>query len=80
MIKTKSSDEWKQTKGLEARQKLSETRKTKGLAKGKNNPMYGTHTIYISNIEKDLVKRISINDLEQYLLNGWVKGNIHKMK
>ena len=80
MVKTKNSEEWKKTKGLEVRKKLSQIRKEKGLAKGKNNPMYGTKTVYVSNIDLDLVKRIPIENLEQYLLNGWIKGNIHKMK
>lgn len=80
MVKTKNSEEWKQTKGLEARKKISNTRKTKGIAKGKNNPMYGTHTTYISNIELDIVKRIPVENLEEYLLKGWKNCNIHKMK
>jgi group I intron endonuclease len=80
MMKTKNSEEWKQTKGLESRKKLSKTRKERGLAKGKNNPMYGTKTVYVSNIKQNKVKRINLGDLDNYLLDGWIKGNIHKMK
>jgi hypothetical protein len=79
-MKTKNSEEWKQTKGLESRKKLSKTRKERGLAKGKNNPMYGTKTVYVSNIKQNKVKRINLGDLDNYLLDGWIKGNIHKMK
>lgn len=77
---TKNSKEWKETKGVEARKKLSETRIKEGLAKGKNNPMYKVHTVYVSNIELDIAKRIKREEIENYLLNGWIKGNIHKMK
>lgn len=80
MMKTKNSIEWKTTKGIEARKNLSKTRIERGLAKGKNNPMYGTHTTYVSNVELDLVKRIKIEELNDYLLNGWINCNIHKMK
>lgn len=79
-IKTKNSKKWKETKGLEARKKISNTRIEKGIAKGKNNPMYGTKTAYVSNRDLDIAKRVKIEDVEIYLLNGWIKGNIHKMK
>lgn len=78
--KTKNSREWKETVGKEAAKKLSKTRKERGLARGKNNPMYNTKTKYVSNIEKDLVKRISLDEVDKYLLNGWTLGNIHKQK
>ena len=80
MVKTKNSIEWKNSIGKEARKKLSETRKSKGLAKGKNNPMYGTKTMYVSNVFLNIVKRINLDEVNDYLLNGWIKGNIHKMK
>ena len=78
--KTKNSTEWKETVGKDAAKKLSITRKERGLAKGKNNPMYNTKTKYISNVEKDLVKRVSLNEVDKYLLDGWILGNIHKQK
>lgn len=78
--KTKSSKEWKETIGLEARKKISETRCKNGSAKGKKNPMYNVHTIYVSNINLDIAKRIKPEELDKYLLEGWIKGNIHKMK
>lgn len=77
---TKNSKEWKETIGLEARRKISETRLKNGLAKGKNNPMYGVHTVYVSNIDLDITKRVKQEEVENYLLDGWIKGNIHKMK
>lgn len=78
--KTKNSIKWKETVGKEAANKLSKTRKERGLAKGKNNPMYNTKTKYISNVEKDLVKRINLDEVDKYLLDGWILGNIHKQK
>lgn len=80
MVKTKNSEEWRNTILPQANKKISETRIKKGLAKGKNNPMYGTHTTYVSNVETNIVKRINIEELETYLLNGWINCNIHKMK
>lgn len=62
------------------------------LSSGKNNGMYGkkhskesknknrqSHIgkIAISNIELDIVKMIYIDELEKYLSDGWIKGNIH---
>ena len=62
------------------------------LSSGENNGMFGkkhsdiskqknseSHKgkIAISNIEKDIVKMIYIDELEMYLNLGWVKGNIH---
>lgn len=78
--KTKNSREWKETTGKEAAKKLSKTRKERGLSKGKNNPMYGTKTKYVSNVEKDLVKRVNLDEVDKYLLDGWTLGNIHKQK
>ena len=80
MVRTKNSKEWKETIGKDTAKKISQTRKEKGLAKGKNNPMYGTKTVYVSNIELDIVKRVKIEELDNYIKLGWLKCNIHKMK
>ena len=80
MVRTKNSKEWKETVGKDTAKKISQTRKEKGLAKGKNNPMYGTKTVYVSNIELDIVKRVKIEELDNYIKLGWLKCNIHKMK
>ena len=80
MVRTKNSKEWKETIGKDTAKKISQTRKEKGLAKGKNNPMYGTKTVYVSNTELDIVKRVKIEELDNYIKLGWLKCNIHKMK
>ena len=80
MKATKNSNNWKNTVGVEARKKLSKTRLERGLARGKNNPMYGVHTAYVSNVELDTVKRVPLEEVDKYLSTGWLKCNIHKMK
>ena len=42
--------------------------------------MYGTKTVYVSNIKLDIVKRVKIEELDNYIKLGWLKCNIHKMK
>lgn len=80
MVRTKNSKEWKETIGKDTAKKISQTRKERCLAKGKNNPMYGTKTVYVSNIKLDIVKRVKIEELDNYIKLGWLKCNIHKMK
>ena len=62
------------------------------LSSGSNNSMFGkkqskesnlknrqSHLgkIAISNVAKDQVKMIYVNELDDYLQSGWIKGNIH---
>lgn len=65
------------------------------LSSGENNGMYGKkHTegtkklisernsgkVAYSNVEKDIVKMIAKGEIEKYVSQGWIKGNIHKHK
>ena len=77
----------------ETKKKISETRIKNKVALGENNPFYGKHhnqeardamskvqkgRIYINNGMD--TKRVKPEDLEDYILNGWVKGRILRKK
>lgn len=75
------------------KKKISETRIKNKTALGKNNPFYGKHHTEevrnkISNAQKGRIyvnngvdtKRIKLEELDNYLLNGWVKGRILRKK
>lgn len=65
------------------------------LSCGENNGMYGkkhsektkqlisernSGKVAYSNVEQDVVKMISEDEIEKYVSQGWIKGNIHKHK
>ena len=77
----------------ETKKKISETRIKNKTALGKNNPFYGKqHTEEvrdkISNAQKGRIyvnngtdtKKVRLEELDNYLLNGWVKGRILRKK
>ena len=77
----------------DTKKKISETRIKNNIALGENNPFYGKHhnketKDMISNIQKGRIyvnngintKRVKPEELDSYLLNGWVKGRILRKK
>lgn len=56
----------------EAAKKLSEKYLKSGFHKGQNNPMY--NTCWISDIENKKSIKISNDNLNKYLQDGWIKG------
>ena len=57
-----------------AKMRASHTGKHQGVL----NPLYGK--VWICHIEQKVSKAVPLNDIEQWLAQGWVKGRIYKDK
>lgn len=64
------------TKGIirseESNLKISQTRKNKNIAAGKNNPNFGKTHVY--NKESNQIKNVEWKDVDYWLELGWIKG------